>query len=40
MAQPWYELRAGVLDSFAVIVSVGAWGLVWGLVARQAGLLP
>src|SRR5919197_281251 len=36
----WVELRAGWRDALALTLSVGAWGLVWGLIARQAGLLP
>jgi 4-azaleucine resistance transporter AzlC len=34
------ELRAGVADAFPVMVSVAAWGLTWGVLARQAGLWP
>jgi 4-azaleucine resistance transporter AzlC len=34
------ELRAGIVDAFPVMVSVAAWGLTWGVLARQAGLWP
>jgi 4-azaleucine resistance transporter AzlC len=34
------ELRAGITDAFPVMVSVAAWGLTWGGLARQAGLWP
>jgi branched chain amino acid efflux pump len=34
------ELWAGVADAVPVMVSVAAWGLTWGVLARQAGLWP
>jgi 4-azaleucine resistance transporter AzlC len=35
-----HELRAGLVDAGPLMVSVAAWGLTWGVLARQAGLWP
>ena len=34
------EFTAGLRDSLPLMVSVAAYGLIWGALARQAGLLP